>query len=115
MSTSQHDCPFCDILNGDAPGTVIARDDTKGFALIKSIHPESVVHWLAIPTEHVGSTEDYEHKEGKRFLELFEFAIAQAKAMREDEPLLYKGFTVKMHFGSFETIHHAKLHVLATE
>lgn len=43
------ECPFCNILHGDAPGTIISRDDEKGFTLISSIHPESIVHWLAIP------------------------------------------------------------------
>ena len=51
------ECPFCSILRGEAPGTIIARDDEKGFALIRSIHPESIVHWLAIPTSHIDSTE----------------------------------------------------------
>lgn len=109
------ECPFCDILNGAAPGKVIARDEERGFALIESIHPESVVHWLAVPVEHVASTEVLEQAEGHRFLDLFEFAVAAAKAQREEIPQLYQGFTIKIHFGSYETVGHAKLHVLATE
>lgn len=114
-ASSSEPCPFCDILNGAAPGDVIARDEKNGFALIQSIHPESVVHWLAIPTEHVESTEALEAAEGRKFLELFEFAVREAKARRDDIPQLYKGFTIKMHFGSFESVPHAKLHVLAAE
>jgi histidine triad (HIT) family protein len=109
------DCPFCEILRGEAPGDVIARDDEKGFALIRSIHPESVIHWLAVPIEHIESTEVMESGDGKRFLDLFEFAVTQAKAHREERPELYRGFSIKMHFGSFETVPHAKLHVLAAE
>jgi histidine triad (HIT) family protein len=109
------ECPFCDILNGSAPGKVIARDEERGFALIESIHPESVVHWLAVPVEHVPSTEVMEQAEGSRFLQLFEFAITQVKAQREEIPQLYQGFTIKIHFGSYESVPHAKLHVLATE
>lgn len=111
----QETCPFCDILSGVAPGEVIARDEKQGFALIQSIHPESVVHWLAIPTEHVVSTEAMEQSEAHRFLQLFEFAVNEAKARREEIPALYKGFTIKMHFGSYESVPHAKLHVLAAE
>jgi diadenosine tetraphosphate (Ap4A) HIT family hydrolase len=114
-TTESIDCPFCEILRGDAPGDVIARDDERGFALIRSIHPESVIHWLAVPVEHIESTEVMENNDGKRFLELFEFAVAQAKANREERPELYRGFSIKMHFGSFETVPHAKLHVLAAE
>lgn len=109
------DCPFCAILAGSGPGTVIARDDERGFALIQSIHPESSVHWLAVPLEHVPGTETLEQESGKRFLELIEFAISQVRAHRDDIPQLYRGFTIKMHFGSYETVEHAKLHVLAAE
>ena len=109
------ECPFFDILNGHAPGNIIARDEKRGFALIQSIHPESVVHWLAIPLEHVPGTEVLEQDDGRRFLELFEFAFKQVKELREEIPQLYQGFTIKIHFGSYESVPHAKLHVLGTE
>jgi diadenosine tetraphosphate (Ap4A) HIT family hydrolase len=109
------DCPFCAILRGDAPGEVYARDNNHGFALIQSIHPESEVHWLAVPLEHVASTEELEMMNRDRFLELVEFAVKQARALSDQHPRLEAGFTVKMHFGAFETVPHAKLHVLAVE
>lgn len=112
---SAAECPFCGILKGEEPGTIIARDDKKGFAIIKSIHPESVVHWLAVPFEHVDSTEEFEKGNEKRFVELFEWAVVQAKKSTEKDPSLEKGFTLKTHFGSFETVGHAKIHILATE
>ncbi|HRJ45434.1 MAG TPA: hypothetical protein PL105_26265 [Caldilineaceae bacterium] len=116
MSTHEsHDCPFCGILNGVEPGTIIARDDGQRFAIIQSIHPESVVHWLAVPYEHVGSTEDFEQQYGKRFAQLFEYAVATAKAAASDYPHLERGFTLKTHIGSFETVPHAKIHILAVE
>ncbi len=114
MSES-NECAFCDILHGDAPGTIIVRDDEKRMALIKSLRPESAVHWLAVPFEHVDGTRKFEAAKGDRFLELVEFAIDHAQAMTEQEPELQRGFTIKMHFGSFETIEHPKLHVLAME
>ncbi len=112
---THHDCPFCGILRGEEPGTVITRDDEKGFVIIKSIHPESVVHWLAMPVEHVDSTEAFEHDNEQRFVELFEWAVVQTKKHVEKEPCLERGFTLKTHFGSFETIPHAKIHILAME
>ncbi len=108
-------CPFCGILSGVEPGTIIARNDEKQFAIIKSIHPESVVHWLAVPFEHMESTEAYEEKAAGRFIELFEWAITQTKQLVADEPYLEKGFTLKTHFGSFETVPHPKIHILAME
>lgn len=109
------ECPFCNILRGAAPGTIIARDDEKGFALIRSIHPESVVHWLAIPTSHVDSTEVMEQQDGRALLNLLEFAIGEVRSRVDEVPQFARGFTVKMHFGSYESVPHAKLHVLAAE
>ncbi len=108
-------CPFCGILQGTEPGTIIARDETQGFAIIQSIHPESVVHWLAVPYEHVDSTETFETQQGRRFAQLFEYAVATAKAAALDYPHLERGFTLKTHIGSFETVPHAKIHILAVE
>lgn len=108
-------CPFCGILDGSEPGTVILRDDEKQFAIIRSIHPESVVHWLAVPFEHMEGTEYYESASSVRFIELFEWAVAQTKRLMVDEPHLERGFTLKTHFGSFETITHPKIHILAVE
>jgi diadenosine tetraphosphate (Ap4A) HIT family hydrolase len=116
MSTHrQSDCPFCGILNGTEPGKIIARDDERQFAIIQSIHPESVVHWLAVPYEHVDSTEEFERSQSKRFSQLFEFAVANAKVAAADYPFLDRGFTLKTHIGSFETVPHAKIHILAVE
>ena len=112
---TRHDCPFCGILKGEEPGTIIARDEDKGFAIIKSIHPESVVHWMAMPIEHVDSTEVFEQDNEQRFVELFGWAVSQTKKHVEKEPCLERGFTLKTHFGSFETIPHAKIHILAME
>lgn len=108
-------CPFCGILDGSEPGTVIARDDERQFAIIRSIHPESVVHWLAVPFEHMESTEHYEEANAERFILLFEWAVTQAKQLMEVEPYLARGFTLKTHFGSFETVPHPKIHILAVE
>ena len=109
--------PFCAILRGEEPGTIVARDDDRRFAIIKSIHPESVVHWLAVPFEHEESTEAFESANGDRFVELFEWAMQQARtpAAIEKEPRLMQGFTLKTHFGAFESIPHPKIHILAVE
>lgn len=114
-SQGNNSCPFCGILGGVEPGTIIARDDDKKFAIIKSIHPESIVHWLAIPFEHMDSTELYEGTNSRRFIELFEWAVAQTKTLMVDEPYLERGFTLKTHFGAFESIPHPKIHILAVE
>ena len=40
VSKSYDDSPFAAVLRGDAPGTIIARDDERRFAIIASLEPE---------------------------------------------------------------------------
>lgn len=112
---SNDNCPFCGILQETEPGNIIAQDDEQRFALIESIHPEGDVHWIAVPFEHIDSTAEMETSASDRFLKLIEYAVSEAKMRREDYPELQRGFTVKFHFGGYETIPHAKLHILSVE
>jgi hypothetical protein len=57
----------------------------------------------------------FERENEQRFVDLFEWTVAQTKKQIEKEPCLEKGFSLKTHFGSFETIPHAKIHILAME
>lgn len=112
---SDEESPFVAILAGEASGDVLARDEAKRFALVKSMHPEGAIHWLAIPYEPIASIEELEKTDRARFLELMEFAITQTQALAAQYPLLERGFTIKFHFGGYETVPHAKLHVLSVE
>ncbi len=112
---SSHDSPFAAILRGDEPGTVIARDDDRQFAIIASVEPEAAVHWIAVPYEAGQTTEMMERANRERFLELIDFAIDETRARVADYPALGYGFTIKFHLGAYETIPHAKLHILSKE
>ncbi|MCA9959215.1 MAG: hypothetical protein R3E31_15565 [Chloroflexota bacterium] len=107
--------PFVSVLNGTAPGTIIVRDDTAKFAIIESVQPEAAIHWLAIPFEPIPSIEELETHNRARFLDLLNFAINQTKALTDKYENLGNGFTIKFHLGAFETIPHAKLHILSCE
>lgn len=107
--------PFTLILDGSEPGEVIARDDKKQFALISSFEPEAAIHWIALPFEGGYSTEQMESEQSERFRSLIDWTIRQTQASIDDYPELAKGFTIKMHFGAYETVPHAKLHVLSSE
>lgn len=112
---SQEKSPFSAIINGEEEGTVIAQDDEKQLALIECLEPEAAVHWLAVPYEYGYGTEELKNEHGARFLELVDFALNQTRALVGEYPILANGFTIKFHVGAFETIPHAKLHVLSTE
>lgn len=107
--------PFADIINGKQPGKIIVQDNDKRLALIECIEPEAAIHWLAVPFEYGFGTEELEQRNQQRFLDLVDFAIVQTKALTPDFPLLENGFSVKFHIGSYETVPHAKLHILSTE
>ena len=115
MTHNVLESPFTAILNGDMPGTVIARDDAQRFALIASLEPEAAVHWLAVPFESGYSTEEMKHEHGDRFLALLEYALAETKARVDEHPELANGFTIKFHCGAYETVPHAKFHILSIE
>ncbi len=115
MTHNTLESPFTAVLNGDMPGTVIARNDVQRFALIASLEPEAAIHWLAIPYESGFSTEEMKHEQGDRFLALLEFALAETKARVEEHPELANGFTIKFHCGAYETVPHAKFHILSIE
>lgn len=107
--------PFVAILHGEAPGTIIARDPVKRFAIIEAMHPEAAVHWLAIPYESYDSLDTMRREDSERFLSLIDYAITETKARADDHPDLTTGFTIKVHLGTFETVPHAKLHILSSE
>ena len=115
VSKSYDNSPFAAVLRGDAPGTIIARDEEKQFAIIASLEPEAAVHWLAMPFESGQSTEALEHSDRERFLQLVDYAINETKARVGEHPELSVGFTIKFHLGGYETIPHAKLHILSIE
>ncbi|MCA9900816.1 MAG: hypothetical protein KC433_21660 [Anaerolineales bacterium] len=110
-----YDCLFCSILHGEEPAKLIYKDEANRLALIESLHPEGAIHWLAIPYEHVESIEMLAQQDASRFHNLMSFALAATKQQATKFPDLHNGFTVKMHIGPFETVPHAKLHILSVE
>jgi diadenosine tetraphosphate (Ap4A) HIT family hydrolase len=107
--------PFTAIISGDAEGKIIAQDDERQLAIIECLEPEAAVHWLAVPFEYGQGTEELKKANSSRFLELVDYAVVQTKALAAEYPILSKGFTIKFHVGAFETIPHAKLHILSIE
>lgn len=115
MEMNEEKSPFSAIIQGSEYGRIIAQDDQKKFALIESKEPEAAIHWLAIPYEDSYGTEEMRLLNSERFLELIDYALAETKSLTTEYPILGNGFTVKFHVGAFETIPHAKLHILSVE
>lgn len=113
--TDYNGSPFAPILRGEEEGTIIARDDHQRFAIIASMEPEAAVHWLAIPFESGFSTSEMKESQGDRFMSLLDYALAETHARVGEYPVLENGFTIKFHCGAYETIPHAKFHILSIE
>jgi histidine triad (HIT) family protein len=113
--TDSTQSPFTAILDGRQPGNILARDDSRRFALIQSLEPEAAVHWLAVPFEGGRTTEELEQQDRQRFLDLIDWTVDQAHRLAPDYPALNQGFTVKFHYGAYETVPHPKLHILSVE
>ena len=107
--------PLAAVLQGEMEGTVIDRDEKQRFAIIESLEQEAALHWLAIPFESGQSTEELEQSDPERFVNLIEYAINTTRDKMNGYPDLAHGFTIKIHFGAYETVPHAKLHILSTE
>ena len=107
--------PFGDIIKGKQPGKIIHKDEKRSFALIENIRPEAAVHWLAVTFEGDATTEELKQSDRERFMDLIDYAIETTKAHISEHPILQSGFTIKFHCGAFETIPHAKLHILSAE
>lgn len=103
---------FTQILNGEEPGVVLLRDDDARIAIIQNMFPEAALHWLVVPYEPIPSIEALAPE---RLLELIAFAIRRTPDLMPDFPDLQRGFSIKFHVGAYQTVPHAKLHVLGTE
>ena len=105
-STSDSDCPFCKIVRGELPATVVNRTD--GFIAIEDINPKADVHLLVIPERHLETFRDVSvmgEEEGKRMLD-FVAATAKAAGLEEYRLMVFVGA------GAGQTVFHLHWHVL---
>jgi len=58
MSLSDVDCPFCAIIAGDAPATII--HETEAMVCILDAYPVSDGHALLLPRKHIEHVSDFD-------------------------------------------------------
>lgn len=115
MAETKRESLFSKILSGMEPGKVVARDDEKQFAIIQDKHPEGAIHWLIVPFEYYATTEEMICDRPDRFAALVRFAVSEAQKLTDEYPALEHGYTIKFHFGAYESLTHAKIHLLSIE
>ena len=108
--TSEADCLFCKIRDGQIPATIVYRDERV--LAFKDIGPKAPLHELVIPLDHV-------ERAGRRRCVARAGLLGQlmlvARAHRARGGLADKGFRVVMNsgVGAGQTVFHVHLHVLA--
>ncbi len=104
------DCIFCKIINGEIPSDIIYEDD-KVIAF-NDLNPQSPVHFLVIPKEHIESVNYLDSKNANLVAHTFLVIGKLAKKLGIDE----KGYRVVNNCGENggQTVPHIHFHVLAS-
>lgn len=102
-----NDCIFCKIISGDIPSKKIYEDELC-YAFY-DINPQSDVHFLVIPKQHIASANDINKDNSKLVAHIFEIIAELAGEMSIDS---YRVIT-NCGEGAGQTVKHLHFHVLS--
>ena len=102
-------CIFCQIISGEAKGTILYRDDLV--TAFRDIHPIAGTHILIVPNKHIESVNSIEPEDAPLLGHLF--LVAKELAAREG--VSEKGYRLMMNTGrdGGQTVLHLHLHLIA--
>ena len=102
-------CIFCKILTGEAPATIIYRDDQV--TAFRDIHPIARTHILIIPNRHIASVNEL--KAGEEVL--VGHMVMVAKELAAQDGVAENGYRLMINTGMHggQTISHLHLHLIA--
>lgn len=108
MANTTHDCPFCDIVRGAAPATVV-RESERVLAF-RDLHPQGPNHVLVIPKEHHPDLASLRASDTGLAGEL----ILEAHQVAWDEHIAETGYRLVCNTGQDggQTVSHLHWHVL---
>jgi histidine triad (HIT) family protein len=103
------DCIFCKVLSGEAPGSVLYRDEQV--TVIRDAHPIAKTHLLIIPNRHLESLNDLET--GDEGLAGHMLLVAKEMAVREG--VAKSGYRLIVNTGEDggQSVYHLHLHLIA--
>lgn len=106
---SADDCPFCAIVTGDAPASVVYEDDTVVAFL--DIRPANPGHTLVVPRVHSDGLAGLSEADGEH---VFGVAMRVAAAIRGSEDLRSDGINLFLADGEAagQEVFHVHLHVV---
>lgn len=102
------DCIFCKIVNDEIPTTKIYEDDKV--VAFNDINPQSPVHILVIPKDHIPSMNDIDETN----VEILSHIIFSIKKIAKDKNLVDKGYRIVNNCGEQggQTVNHLHFHLL---
>lgn len=102
------DCIFCKIANREIPSDIIYEDD-KVIAF-NDIDPQSPVHFLVIPKEHISSIKNIDGDSAS----LISHVVLVINKIAKEKGLAEKGYRIVNNCGEHggQTVAHLHFHVL---
>jgi histidine triad (HIT) family protein len=102
-------CIFCKILSGEAPASIIYRDDLV--TALRDIHPIARTHILVIPNRHIDSVNALNPDDDL----LVGHMVLVAKELAAKEGVAENGYRLMINTGAHggQTVPHLHLHLIA--
>ncbi|MGD0877223.1 MAG: histidine triad nucleotide-binding protein [Anaerolineales bacterium] len=102
-------CIFCKILSGEAPATIIYRDELV--TALRDIHPIARTHILVIPNRHIDSVNTLNPDDDL----LVGHMVLVAKELAAKEGVAENGYRLIINTGAHggQTVPHLHLHLIA--
>jgi histidine triad (HIT) family protein len=102
-------CIFCKILSGEAPATIIYRDEQV--TAFRDIHPIASTHILVISNRHIASVNELEPGDEA----LVGHMVLLAKKLAAQEGVAERGYRLMINTGVHggQTVPHLHLHLIA--
>ena len=103
------DCIFCKIAKGEIPSEVIYEDDK--IVAFNDVNPQSPIHFLVIPKEHIESSNDIDEKNSH----LVGHVFLVIKKLTEELGVAKEGYRIVNNCGENggQTVPHMHFHILA--
>jgi histidine triad (HIT) family protein len=102
------DCIFCKIINGQAPATIVYKDEE--IIAFQDIHPVAPTHILIVPNQHIESINEVDPKDEPVMGRLFSIARKLAKEEGIDE----NGYRLIVNTGEHggQIVYHLHMHLM---
>lgn len=102
------DCIFCKIACGEIPSDKIYEDDKV--VVFNDINPQSPIHFLVIPKEHISSIKDIDESN----VHIIGHIMLVIQKVAREKGLDEKGYRIVNNCGEFggQTVNHLHYHVL---